>query len=83
MVTSEAGTIRIPKHVIETINKLVRSSQQMLLQLGRELTPGELAERLAMPLDKVHRLSEIAKQPISLGEAIGDEDDSHRSSSCG
>jgi Sigma-70 region 3/Metallo-beta-lactamase superfamily len=69
-------TIRIPEQMIETINKLVRTSRQMLPEIGREPTPEELAEKLAMPLEKVHKLLKIAKQPISLKTPIGDEEDS-------
>ena len=69
---------RVPEHMIKTINKLVRASRQMLLEIGREPTPEELAEKLAMPLDKVHKLLKIAKQPISLETAVGDEEDPHR-----
>jgi RNA polymerase primary sigma factor len=69
-------TIRIPEQMIETINKLVRTSRQMLPEIGREPTPEELAEKLAMPLEKVHKLLKIAKQPISLHTPIGDEEDS-------
>ena len=69
-------TIRIPEQMIETINTLVRISRQMLPEIGREPTPEELAEKLAMPLEKVHKLLKIAKQPISLHTPIGDEEDS-------
>jgi RNA polymerase primary sigma factor len=69
-------TIRIPEQMIETINKLVRTSRQMLPEIGREPTPEELAEKLAMPLEKVHKLLKIAKQPISLKTPVGDEEDS-------
>jgi DNA-directed RNA polymerase sigma subunit (sigma70/sigma32) len=69
-------TIRIPEHMIETINKLVRTSRQMLPEIGREPTPEELAEKLAMPLEKVRKVLNIAKQPISLKTPIGDEGDS-------
>ncbi len=72
-----ARTIRIPVHMIETINKLVRTSRQMLHEIGREPTPEELAERLAMPLEKVRKVLKIAKEPISLETPIGDEEDSH------
>ena len=64
---------RIPEHLIETINKLVRTSRQMLTEIGREPTPEELAERLAMPLERVRRVLEIARRPISLETAIGEE----------
>jgi Sigma-70 region 3 len=69
-------TIRIPEQMIETINKLVRTSRQMLPEIGREPTPEELAEKLAMPLEKVRKLLKIAKQPIDLKTPIGDEEDS-------
>ena len=65
-------TVRIPTHVIETVNKVVRTSRQMLPEIGREPTPEELAEKLAMPLDKVHKVLAIAKRPIRLETAIGD-----------
>ena len=64
---------RFPEHLIETINKLVRTSRQMLQQIGREPTPEELAEKLAMPLERVQKLLAIARTPISLGAAIGEE----------
>jgi RNA polymerase primary sigma factor len=73
MATSKAAAIRVPEQMIETINKLVRTSRQMLLQIGREPTPEELAERLAMPLEKVGKLLELAKLPISLGAPLCDE----------
>src|ERR1700729_2991804 len=73
----QARTIRIPVHMIETINKPVRTSRQMLHEIGREPTPEELAERLAMPLEKVRKVLKIAKEPISLETPIGDEEDSH------
>jgi len=76
-IADQARTIRIPVHMIETINKLVRTSRQMLHEIGREPTPEELAERLAMPLDKVRKVLKIAKEPISLETPIGDEEDSH------
>ena len=76
-IADQARTIRIPVHMIETINKLVRSSRQMLHEIGREPTPEELAERLGMPLDKVRKVMKIAKEPISLETPIGDEEDSH------
>ena len=75
-IADQARTIRIPVHMIETINKLVRSSRQMLHEIGREPTPEELAERLGMPLDKVRKVMKIAKEPISLETPIGDEEDS-------
>jgi RNA polymerase primary sigma factor len=70
-------TIRVPAHMIETINKLVRTSRQMLPEIGREPTPGELAEKLAMPVEKVHKVLKIARRPIRL-EAPTEEEDSHR-----
>ena len=73
----KARTIRIPVHMIETINKIVRTSRQMLHEIGREPTPEELAEKLAMPLEKVRKVLKIAKEPISLETPIGDEEDSH------
>jgi RNA polymerase primary sigma factor len=76
-IADQARTIRIPVHMIETINKLVRTSRQMLHEIGREPTPEELAEKLAMPLDKVRKVLKIAKEPISLETPIGDEEDSH------
>jgi RNA polymerase primary sigma factor len=76
-IADQARTIRIPVHMIETINKLVRTSRQMLHEFGREPTPEELAERLAMPLEKVRKVLKIAKEPISLETPIGDEEDSH------
>lgn len=76
-IADQARTIRIPVHMIETINKIVRTSRQMLHEIGREPTPEELAERLAMPLDKVRKVLKIAKEPISLETPIGDEEDSH------
>jgi RNA polymerase primary sigma factor len=76
-IADQARTIRIPVHMIETINKLVRTSRQMLHEIGREPTPEELAERLVMPLEKVRKVLKIAKEPISLETPIGDEEDSH------
>ena len=76
-IADQARTIRIPVHMIETINKIVRTSRQMLHEIGREPTPEELAEKLAMPLEKVRKVLKIAKEPISLETPIGDEDDSH------
>jgi RNA polymerase primary sigma factor len=76
-IADQARTIRIPVHMIETINKLVRTSRQMLHEIGREPTPEELAERLLMPLEKVRKVLKIAKEPISLETPIGDEEDSH------
>ena len=75
-IADQARTIRIPVHMIETINKLVRTSRQMLHEIGREPTPEELAEKLAMPLEKVRKVLKIAKEPISLETPIGDEEDS-------
>src|SRR5215212_6319355 len=75
----QARTIRIPVHMIETINKIVRTSRKMLHEIGREPTPEELAEKLAMPLEKVRKVLKIAKEPISLETPIGDEEDSHLS----
>jgi len=76
-IADQARTIRIPVHMIETINKLVRTSRQMLHEIGREPTPEELAVRLVMPLEKVRKVLKIAKEPISLETPIGDEEDSH------
>ncbi len=76
-IADQARTIRIPVHMIETINKLVRTSRQMLHEIGREPTPEELADKLAMPLEKVRKVLKIAKEPISLETPIGDEEDSH------
>jgi RNA polymerase primary sigma factor len=76
-IADQARTIRIPVHMIETINKLVRTSRQMLHEIGREPAPEELAERLVMPLEKVRKVLKIAKEPISLETPIGDEEDSH------
>jgi len=75
-IADQARTIRIPVHMIETINKLVRTGRQMLLEIGREPTPEELAEKLQMPLDKVRKVMKISKEPISLETPIGDEEDS-------
>jgi|TARA_R100000501_G_scaffold18412_1_gene38585 RNA polymerase primary sigma factor len=75
-IADQARTIRIPVHMIETINKLVRTSRQFLHEFGREPTPEEMAERLGMPLDKVRKVMKIAKEPISLETPIGDEEDS-------
>ncbi|MEK9574548.1 MAG: RNA polymerase sigma factor RpoD [Alphaproteobacteria bacterium] len=75
-IADQARTIRIPVHMIETINKLVRTSRHMLHEIGREPTPEELAEKLSMPLDKVRKVLKIAKEPISLETPIGDEEDS-------
>ncbi|MCR9239229.1 MAG: RNA polymerase sigma factor RpoD [Alphaproteobacteria bacterium] len=76
-IADQARTIRIPVHMIETINKIVRTSRQMLHEIGREPTPEELAEKLQMPLEKVRKVLKIAKEPISLETPIGDEEDSH------
>ena len=76
-IADQARTIRIPVHMIETISKLVRTSRQMLHEIGREPTPEELAEKLGMPLEKVRKVLKIAKEPISLETPIGDEEDSH------
>ena len=76
-IADQARTIRIPVHMIETINKIVRTSRQMLHEIGREPTPEELSEKLAMPLEKVRKVMKIAKEPISLETPIGDEEDSH------
>ncbi len=75
-IADQARTIRIPVHMIETINKIVRTSRQMLHEIGREPTPEELAEKLVMPLDKVRKVMKIAKEPVSLETPIGDEEDS-------
>jgi RNA polymerase primary sigma factor len=75
-IADQARTIRIPVHMIETINKLVRTSRQILHEIGREPTPEEMAERLSMPLEKVRKVMKIAKEPISLETPIGDEEDS-------
>ena len=74
-IADQARTIRIPVHMIETINKIVRTSRQMLHEIGREPTPEELAEKLAMPLEKVRKVLKIAKEPISLETPVGDEED--------
>jgi RNA polymerase primary sigma factor len=76
-IADQARTIRIPVHMIETINKLVRTSRQFLHEEGREPTPEEMAQRLSMPLEKVRKVMKIAKEPISLETPIGDEEDSH------
>ena len=75
-ISDQARTIRIPVHMIETINRLVRASRQILHEIGREPTPEELAERLGVPLEKVRKVLKIAKEPISLDTLIGDEEDS-------
>ncbi|AGA65327.1 RNA polymerase sigma factor RpoD [Liberibacter crescens BT-1] len=76
-IADHSRTIRIPVHMIETINKIVRTSRQMLNEIGREPTPDELAEKLIMPLEKVRKVLKIAKEPISLETPVGDEEDSH------
>jgi RNA polymerase primary sigma factor len=76
-IADQARTIRIPVHMIETINKIVRTSRQILHEIGREPTPEELAEKLAMPLEKVRKVLKIAKEPVSLETPVGDEEDSH------
>ena len=76
-IADQARTIRIPVHMIETINKMIRMSRQMLNELGREPMPEELAEKLMMPVDKVRKVMKIAKEPISLETPVGDEEDSH------
>src|SRR5690554_5985691 len=76
-IADQARTIRIPVHMIETINKLNRISRQMLQEMGREPTPEELGERMDMPEDKVRKVSKIAKEPISMGTAVADDEDSH------
>ena len=76
-IADQARTIRIPVHMIETINKLVRTSRQMLHEIGREPTPDELAVKLGMPVDKVRKVLKIAKEPISMETPIGDDEDSH------
>ena len=76
-IADQARTIRIPVHMIETINKIVRTSRQILNEIGREPTPEEISEKLGMPLDKVRKVMKIAKEPISLETPVGDEDDSH------
>ena len=76
-IADQARTIRIPVHMIETINKIVRTSRQMLHEIGREPTPEELADKLAMPVDRVQKVLKIAKEPISLETPIGEEDDSN------
>ena len=75
-IADQARTIRIPVHMIETINKIVRSSRQLILELGREPTPEELSARLKMPIEKVRKVLKIAKEPVSLETPIGDDDDS-------
>jgi RNA polymerase primary sigma factor len=76
-IADQARTIRIPVHMIEVVNKIVRTSRQMLQEIGREPTPEELSEKLAIPLEKVQKVLKLAKEPISLETPIGDEEDSH------
>jgi RNA polymerase primary sigma factor len=76
-IADQARTIRIPVHMIETINKLIRTSRYLVQEIGREPTPEEIAERMEMPLDKVRKVLKIAKEPISLETPIGEEEDSH------
>ncbi|MBI4666298.1 MAG: RNA polymerase sigma factor RpoD [Nitrospinae bacterium] len=76
-IADQARTIRIPVHMIETINKLIRTSRQLVQQIGREPTPEEIAEKMNMPVDKVRKVLKIAKEPISLETPIGEEEDSH------
>ena len=76
-IADQARTIRIPVHMIETINKLIRTSRQLVQELGREPTPEEIASRMELPLDKVRKVLKIAKEPISLETPIGEEEDSH------
>jgi RNA polymerase primary sigma factor len=76
-LTDQSRTIRVPVHMIEVINKIVRTSRQMFSEIGREPTPEELAEKLHMPLEKVRKTLKIAKEPLSLETPIGDEGDSH------
>ncbi|MDA0739847.1 MAG: RNA polymerase sigma factor RpoD, partial [Nitrospirae bacterium] len=76
-IADQARTIRVPVHMIETINKLVRTSRHLVQQLGREPTPEEIGERMEMPLEKVQKILKIAKEPISLETPIGEEEDSH------
>jgi RNA polymerase primary sigma factor len=76
-ISDQARTIRIPVHMIEVINKIVRTSRQMLNEIGREPTPEELAEKIGMPLEKVRRVLKIAKEPLSLETPVGDEEDAH------
>ena len=76
-IADQARTIRIPVHMIETINKIVRTSRQMMHEIGREPTPEEISEKLSMPLEKVRKVMKIAKEPISLETPVGDEEDSH------
>ena len=73
---AEPETIRVPANIIQVVNRVVRTSRQMLPEIGREPTPEELAEKLAMPLEKVHKVLAIARRPVRLETPIGDEDDS-------
>ena len=75
-IADQARTIRIPVHMIETINKIVRTQRQIMSEFGREPTPEELAKKLAMPLEKVRKVLKIAKEPVSLETPVGDEEDS-------
>jgi len=75
-IADQARTIRIPVHMIETINKIVRTQRQILSEFGREATPEELAKKLAMPLEKVRKVLKISKEPVSLETPVGDEEDS-------
>ena len=75
-IADQARTIRIPVHMIETINKIVRTQRLILSEFGREATPEELAKKLRMPLDKVRKVLKISKEPVSLEKPVGDEDDS-------
>src|SRR5207247_7106810 len=76
-IADPARTIRIPVHMIETINKLIRTSRYLVQEIGREPTPEEIAEKMELPLDKVRKVLKIAKEPISLETPIGEEEDSH------
>jgi len=76
-IADQARTIRIPVHMIETINKLIRTSRYLVQEIGREPTPEEIAERMGFPLEKVRKVLKIAKEPLSLETPIGDEEDSH------
>jgi RNA polymerase primary sigma factor len=76
-IADQARTIRIPVHMIETINKLIRTSRYLVQEIGREPTPEEIAKKMEMPLDKVRKVLKIAKEPISLETPIGEEEDSH------
>src|SRR5205807_10438803 len=76
-IADQARTIRIPVHMMDAISKVLRTSRQMLNEIGREPTPEELAEKLGMPLEKVRKVQKIAKEPLSLETPVGDEEDSH------